>query len=437
MTKRGRQVPFQFGPWRADPARCVLLGADGREARLEPKLMDLLTLFAGSGGRVLDKDEIVEVVWGGRAIGDDTLAAAVSRLRRALGETSERRYIETVPKRGYRTLIDGAELVRAQSAERPRGPAEAQALIEQGRRAMASPLPSSLAQARLSFEAAVREAPGWAPAHQGLADAMIAARIAGQGEADPALAKAAARAAVGLDDSSAAAWSSLGMALLLADRDFAEADQAFLRALSLYPDSALTRRRRAFALATVGRFIDAERELRKAVELQPSSLEIRGDLLQVLLAARRYRHAASEAAAVIAMAPTSAEAWYGRGWALVFSGEAAEGMDALMRGLELWGADAAQVAKLRATFDREGLVGVSRAAADLFAQQQLLFARRLTDVAMLRAIGGQADEAFAALEAAAERDNPVLLFFPWLPHFDALRADPRYAEFLKRLRLVR
>ena len=98
------QQPFEFGGWRVDPARGAL-SADGREVRLEPKLMDLLVLFAGSGGRVLSKDEIVEAAWGGRAIGDDTLAAAVSRLRRALGETAERRYIETVPKRGYRALI--------------------------------------------------------------------------------------------------------------------------------------------------------------------------------------------------------------------------------------------------------------------------------------------------------------------------------------------
>ena len=101
------QQPFDFGQWRVDPARGTLSAA-GQDVRIEPKLMDLLLLFAGSGGRVLSKDEIVEAAWDGRAIGDDTLAAAISRLRSALGETAERRFIETVPKRGYRVLIEEA-----------------------------------------------------------------------------------------------------------------------------------------------------------------------------------------------------------------------------------------------------------------------------------------------------------------------------------------
>src|SRR5690348_6924707 len=102
MASAGHQRPFAFGEWQVDPSRGLLSGPDGANARLEPRLMDLLLLFAGSGGRVLGKDEIAAATWGDRAIGDDTLAAAISRLRRALGGTRERRYIETVPKRGYR-----------------------------------------------------------------------------------------------------------------------------------------------------------------------------------------------------------------------------------------------------------------------------------------------------------------------------------------------
>src|SRR6516162_1969120 len=170
--KAPQPQPFEFGPWRVDPARGVISRPEGREQRLEPKLMDLLLLFAGSGGHVLSKDEIVEAAWEGRTIGDDTLAAAVSRLRRALGESAEQRFIETVPKRGYRSAIGAERTAPHPAAAMSAGLPEAQALVEQGRRALASPF--SLPQARLSFEAAVRVAPGWAPAHQGLSDALIA-----------------------------------------------------------------------------------------------------------------------------------------------------------------------------------------------------------------------------------------------------------------------
>jgi tetratricopeptide (TPR) repeat protein len=183
--------------------------------------------------------------------------------------------------------------------------------------------------------------------------------------------------------------------------------------------------------------VEAEREARKAVELQPASLETRGQLLQLLLAARRYRHAAAEATAALALAPDASEGWYAKGWALVLAGDADGGLDALLRGLEYWGADEARIAALRATYKTDGLAAVGRAAADLFMQQQVLFTRRMMDVAILRALGGQIDAAFEALETAAARDDPVLLWFPWLPYFDALKADPRYERFLGRLRLVR
>jgi tetratricopeptide (TPR) repeat protein len=385
---------------------------------------------------VLSKDEIVAAAWGGRAIGDDTLAAAVSRLRRALGETAARRYIETVPKRGYRALLEAPSPARG--ARSPaEGPPEAAALAAQGRRAMASPLPTSLAQARLFFEAAIAKAPGWAPAHQGLADALIMRHFSGGDASGLDAAKAAARAAVGLDEGSAPAWSTLGFALLLADRDFAAADAALQRAVALAPNFALARRHRAFAFSTVGRFVEAEREVRRAVELQPSALEARGELLQLLLTARRYRHAAAEAAALVAVAPASSEAWYAKGWALALAGDEADGLDALLKGLELWGADAERLQGLRAAFEPGGLPAVARAAADLFSQQQVLLPRRLMDVAILRAVGGDADAAFEALEAAASKDDPVLLLFPWLPYFDALKSDVRYERFVRRLRLVR
>ena len=55
--------------------------------------MELLLAFADAGDAVLSKDDLVARVWAGRAIGDDTLAAAISRLRDALEATKEDRYI--------------------------------------------------------------------------------------------------------------------------------------------------------------------------------------------------------------------------------------------------------------------------------------------------------------------------------------------------------
>ncbi|HLZ74566.1 transcriptional regulator [Phenylobacterium sp.] len=431
---------FEFGGWRVEPARGLLSALDGRvEAHLEPRLMDLLLLFAGSAGRVLGKDEIIEAVWGGRAVGDDTLAAAVSRLRRALGETRERRYIETLPKRGYRLVMAQAAAQGAARA-RPEAPPKAAALVTQGRAALAAPFAAAQAQARLYFEAAVTEAPGWAPAHVGLAETLAAQHLAGQGASGQGLlaaAKASAQAAVGLDPELARAWSALGLVTLFADRDFAAADAALRRALVLDPNHAAARRHRALAFAAVGRFVEAERESRKAVDLEPVSLAARGALLQILMTARRYRQAVAAANEALALSPLASEGWYAKGWACVLLGDIPAGAEALLRGLELWGLDRAQLDALRATYGAAGFPAFCAGGADLFETQKVMFTPRLTDIAFLRAAAGQPDQAFAALEAAAAQDDPYLVFLPYLAYCDPLHDDPRWPRLLGRVRFVR
>jgi transcriptional activator of cad operon len=427
------QRPFDLGGWRVDPARGVLI-RDGVETRLEPRLMDLLLLFAGSPGRVITKDEIVAVVWEGRAIGDDTLAAAISRLRTALGETKDNRFIETLPKRGYRLAVAvPQDPVPSAHAEK----SHVDALIEKGRAALRVPLPPSLAQARVYFEAAVAADPKSSAAHAGLAEAMLTQHAVGQGAAFAASARASAQAALALDEHSAPAWALLGMATLLADRDFAPADAALLKAIALDPALALAHRARAFALASIGRFVEAEREARRALELEPLSLAVHIDVIQILLAARRLPQALTEAKKTIRLSSSSAEAWSALGWTHAFLGDHRDAVDALLESLRLLGTDAATVAHLRAAFDAHGFEAFCSAGADLYAQQRVMFVARPMDIAMMRANAGETDAAFAALDEAVRADDPVILFLPFLPHLDRLRNDPRFASVAARARPVR
>jgi DNA-binding winged helix-turn-helix (wHTH) protein len=435
--ERTGEQPFELGAWRVDPARGVLMRA-GREMRLEPQLMDLLLLFAASPGRVIGKDEIVASVWEGRAIGDDTLAAAVSRLRTALGTTKEERYIETLPKRGYRLLV-GAKKEEISPGRKARA-SEVDELIRRGREASHIPLAPALAQARLYFERAIARDPKRADAHAGLADVMLAQLLAGQDA--PAMlipaAKAAAQAAVALDENLATAWAVLGITTLLADRDFAAADSALLRAIALDPDLAVAHQNRAFALCTIGRFVEAEREARRAVELAPHSLAMRTVLLQTLLVARRYAPTVTEAKRAIAMSVQGAfEAWAVKGWAHHFLGEDDEAVAAFAEHLKAFGSDATTIAKITDAYREGGFEACAAAATDLFEAQRVLFVPRPLDVAMLRGFAGQTDAAFAALAVAADRGDPVLLMAQYLPHLDRLRNDPRFVALIERIRPVK
>ncbi len=430
MAETGR--PFDLGGWRIDPSRGALI-RDGQERRLEPRLMDLLLLFAGSPGRVISKDEIVASVWSGRAIGDDTLAAAVSRLRSALGETKDERFIETLPKRGYRLLIapEGSDI----PVSRNDG-GDVESLLRKGRAALEVPLPQSLAQARVYFEAAVAADSRSARAHAGVAQAMLTQHAVGQGASFAASAKAAAQAATALDPELAQGWALLGAAILLADRDFAGADAALLKALALDPDLASAHRARAFALAAIGRFVEAEREARRTAELEPLSLSARIDIVQLLLAARRPTQALAEAKKAIGLSNQSADAWAALGWAQAFLGNHRDAADALLESVRLLGTDAATVARLKAAFEAEGFDAFCAAGAALFEQQRVMFVARPMDLAMLYANAGDTGRAFASLEEAIRRDDPVTLLLAYLPHLDRLRNDPRFPSLLMRARAV-
>lgn len=100
---------LQIGPWKLDPETGELRSETGRR-RLEPKTANLLALLASAPSRVFSREEIFAAVWPDVTVADDTLARAISKLRKALGDDPKvPRYIETLPKRGYRLIATGVE----------------------------------------------------------------------------------------------------------------------------------------------------------------------------------------------------------------------------------------------------------------------------------------------------------------------------------------
>jgi DNA-binding winged helix-turn-helix (wHTH) protein/TolB-like protein/Tfp pilus assembly protein PilF len=93
-----------IGDWSVD-ASTNQIRRGSEVLRLEPKAVDLLMALSARAGEVVSRDELLAQVWSGVVVGDDVLTQAVIKLRKALGDTSkEPRYIETIPKRGYRLI---------------------------------------------------------------------------------------------------------------------------------------------------------------------------------------------------------------------------------------------------------------------------------------------------------------------------------------------
>src|SRR5215813_687322 len=101
---------YEFGPFRLDTAERLLL-RDGEEVSLTPKVFDLLLVLVENGGHILEKDELLKAVWPDAVVEETSLTRNISTLRRVLGEGQDtRKYIETIPWRGYRFVASVREM---------------------------------------------------------------------------------------------------------------------------------------------------------------------------------------------------------------------------------------------------------------------------------------------------------------------------------------
>lgn len=92
----------RFGSFRYDPEQRLLFRG-GETVQLMPKAIDTLHVLIERRGRIVEKAELMKLVWPDTVVEDVGLARNVSLLRKALGdEGAEPSYIETIPRRGYR-----------------------------------------------------------------------------------------------------------------------------------------------------------------------------------------------------------------------------------------------------------------------------------------------------------------------------------------------
>ncbi|MGI9284341.1 MAG: winged helix-turn-helix domain-containing protein [Pseudomonadales bacterium] len=107
---------FRIGEWTVHP-RSGIFKRDGRSTHVEPKVMDVLLCLARAAGEVATREEILNCVWPQVVVTDEVLTRCISELRTLLGDTSrERRYVRTVPKRGYSLLLP-VEILRTLPTE--------------------------------------------------------------------------------------------------------------------------------------------------------------------------------------------------------------------------------------------------------------------------------------------------------------------------------
>ena len=101
---------YEFGPFRLEVAEHRLL-QNGRPVPLRAKLFEALLMLVRRHGRLLEKGEFVSALWPDAVVEEGNLSHTISILRKTLGESATgQRYVETVPKTGYRFIADVREV---------------------------------------------------------------------------------------------------------------------------------------------------------------------------------------------------------------------------------------------------------------------------------------------------------------------------------------
>src|SRR5215469_12596268 len=108
-----RQELYEFGPFRVDAQREILLRA-GEPVPLTPKTFQILLVLVRHNQEVVTKDDLMKAVWPDTFVEEANLSRNIFMLRKALGEKpQDHRYVLTVPGRGYR-LAEAVRLISDQ-----------------------------------------------------------------------------------------------------------------------------------------------------------------------------------------------------------------------------------------------------------------------------------------------------------------------------------
>lgn len=104
---------FRFDGFELDCA-CFELRRHGEHVRVPPQILSLLLLLVKNSGRLIEKDEVIDAVWGGRIVSESAVAAAIKTLRKLIGDDGSRqRLVRTIHGRGFRFVGDVQVVARA------------------------------------------------------------------------------------------------------------------------------------------------------------------------------------------------------------------------------------------------------------------------------------------------------------------------------------
>jgi len=454
------QSRLRFGEFELDPKNYVLT-RHGVVVKLAPQPFKVLLTLVQRAGTLVTRDALRQAVWGEETIVDfeHGLNTCIRHIRLVLEDEAESpRFIETVPRLGYRFKAAVTASPQAERPRRRRGVAAAIAasllvaavmfllargalplsiasatgvhrevdeLYLRGRLALDDPTVGTSRAARELFEKVLAIDDRYAAAYAGIADAYLEKPSSIPGIPPDVATSRAQRAierALTLDDGLPEAHLSAAQ-LWMTLHDWSRAGREYERLVKLAPDHSLARQEYALWLSYQGRFDEALKQAQLAESLDPLSVRARNAVAEVLRHARRFDEAITQAQRVLELNPN-----YGRAHAILGHCYVAKGK--LDLAIEEHRRSSHSSGNLGFAY---AVAGRTQEASDILAEMEARYAATRGgpgEIAMVYVGLGKNERAFEWLARAVEDGSVWTLKVAVV--WDPLRSDPRFGQLIHR-----
>jgi DNA-binding winged helix-turn-helix (wHTH) protein/Flp pilus assembly protein TadD len=463
----GGKELYEFGSFRLDAAEGHLL-RNGEPVPLTPKAFDVLLALVEQSGRLMEKEVLLRKVWPVTFVEENNLADNISRLRKALGEGKGQKFIETVPKRGYRfvaAISSGGQPPTELPARDPakrlfswRAPlalvfmaavvlgagfwlyatvrqhTRVQQLVFKGDFYRSKWTEPEIRKAIEHYNQALAVDSNAMDAYAGLTAAWI---FLSDKDAAPRVAmpkaKAAAASVLALDNKSANIHVALGVIVTQYDWEWTKAEEAFKRALELDPHHYPAHHLYGWYLMARGQLDEAAVAMRRALDAAPSKDLNHWGLGLNYYFARRLDDSAEEYRRAIAIEPRSHWPHMFLGWALAEQGRFGEALSEANEGFRLDnnGQTFASIGYIYALSGRR--TDAERVLLELQEMAKRSYVSPY-DIAPIYAALGDKGHTLQSLEKAYEDRSGWLAW--WLkvdPRLNAVRSEPRFEKLLRQV----
>jgi Predicted integral membrane protein len=288
------------------------------------------------------------------------------------------------------------------------------------------------------FQQAADKDPNYALAYVGLADcSLLQEDYVGTPASESYLkAKAYAQRALQLNGSLAEAHTSLGY-VYTGLWEWEQAEEEFRRSIKLDPNYSTAPHWYSICLLSLGRIDDAMAEIKRAHELDPLSAVIGTTFTYAYFAKGDVDAAITQCQAVIDLEPSYPRAHEYLGLGYLKQGRHSEAIAELQKAVELSGRERRPLRDLGYGYAISGrraeAVAVLKELEGKYQKHEAL----AQDLAAVYAGLGEKDQAFAWLEKDFQVRSGLLAWIGWAPPFEPLRGDPRCADLLRRIGLLR